>query len=532
MGNQSGSAGSRRLDEATKRAEDRLGKHTITGRYHRPPKCIEDDYERLGTVLGTGYSGAVYLAKGKESKRKFAVKGFRLHGVSKEKKEELQNEVEIFLSMDHPHIARLVDAYESENTLDLVMECMDGGELYERVVARRKFSEKDAAEAVHQMLLAVNYIHSHGVVHRDLKLENFLYEKKDSDFLKLIDFGFSKVWEPNTLMKMSCGTLAYVAPEVLDKSYTSQCDLWSIGVITFILLVGHMPFGGSESAQISAIRAGKVNWREDRWLKVSRDARDFVSSLLVVDPKKRMTVTQAMEHKWIEARGADGSGHVDEGIIDALCQFSKESKFKRAAFSVMAWSLSREDREQVREAFLELDKEHKGVVSLADLRQVMQSRFEIDDAQINEVFEALDTNHDQEIHYSEFLAAMVSSRIQLHDALLKETFRRFDTDNSGYITLENLKEVLGESFEGEEVEELLAEVDTGSDGKISWEEFIAYLKGTEVPHKVQQAADRMIDGQQSRPSEHKFESPFRIRRRVKETVQRLQQTIEGKAPHS
>lgn len=128
--------------------------------------------------------------------------------------------------MDHPHVASLTDVYESEDQLYLVMECMLGGELFDRVVKRKRFTEKDAAKAVYQMLLAVNYIHSHDVVHRDIKLENFLYEAQDSDHLKLIDFGFSKIWQPNTTMAVSCGTLAYVAPEVLEKSYTSQCDLW------------------------------------------------------------------------------------------------------------------------------------------------------------------------------------------------------------------------------------------------------------------------------------------------------------------
>merc|ERR1719183_2388648 len=119
---------------------------------------------------------------------------------------------------------------------------MNGGELFQRVQERRKFNETDAADASSQMLLAINYVHSHGMVHRDLKLENFLYESAKSDHLKLIDFGFSKVWEPNTKMALSCGTLSYVAPEVLAKDYTSQCDMWSFGVIVFILLVGYMPF--------------------------------------------------------------------------------------------------------------------------------------------------------------------------------------------------------------------------------------------------------------------------------------------------
>ncbi|CAJ1436781.1 unnamed protein product [Effrenium voratum] len=124
-----------------------------------------------------------------------------------------------------------------------------------------------------QMLLAVNYIHLHGV-HRDIKLENFLYEAKDSDHLKLIDFGFSKIWQPNTTMAVSCGTLAYVAPEVLEKSYTSQCDLWSLGVVAFVLLFGYMPFSGAESKQIRDIKEGNFTRKQVIWGKASQGAKD------------------------------------------------------------------------------------------------------------------------------------------------------------------------------------------------------------------------------------------------------------------
>jgi calcium-dependent protein kinase len=493
MGNKTAKEG---LQDVTKRTEERVGKITVSGRYHRTPKKLEDDYVLETKVLGSGYNGSVHLAKDKRTNVKYAVKGFKLHGVNREKKEELETECEIFLSMDHPHVARLTDVYESEDVLSLVMECMEGGELFHRVTEKRRFSEKDAAEAAHQMLLAVNYIHTHNIVHRDIKLENFLYETKEGSHLKLIDFGFSKIWEPNTKMALSCGTLAYVAPEVLDKSYTNKCDLWSLGVVIFILLVGYMPFAGSESHQVQMIKAGKCTFRKESWAKVSKEASEFVSKLLEKNPTKRLSAEQALQEDWIKRRThIPDPEQVDQDTMKALTDFAQASLFRRACMSVMAWSLTAEDRAQVRQAFLELDTSNTGVITAGQFKKVMQERFHIEDDKIKAAFDALDTTHSEEIHYSDFLAAMVSSRIQVHDEVLAQTFRRFDTDNTGYITTVNLKEILGESFEGEDTDKLIAEAHVGHDGKISYQEFIEYLKHPESDDAHQDAAHKVIDNQ-------------------------------------
>lgn len=506
MGNNKSSAGGR-LEGVTDRAAQRVGKVAVSGRFKKLPKRLEDDYEVDTKVLGTGYNGSVFLAKSKTTGKKFAVKGFHLHGVGADKMKQLQDEAEIFLGMDHPHVARLVDVYESETHLNLVMECMEGGELFERLSKRKRFSENDAANAGWQMLLAVNYIHNRGIVHRDLKLENFLYEREDSDHLKLIDFGFSHIWEPNTKMALSCGTLAYVAPEVLKKSYTSQCDLWSFGVILFILLAGYMPFSGSEQNQRRAIEGGKYSWRHERWVNVSAEAIQLVKALLDTNPTLRPTAEQALQHRWLldnKDKGRDSAkGEVDQEAINALADFAKASKFRRACMSVMAWSLTNEERSKVREIFMSMDENKKGTITLKELKKVLTEDFKIADEDAQGIFLALDTAQNEEIHYSEFLAAMVSTRIAMHDDLMKDTFSRFDVDNSGYITVENLREVLGESFNGAEVEKLLQEADLTKDGRISYAEFLEYLKGDGANASALEAADKIIDTELKKPGAQK-----------------------------
>ncbi|CAJ1372484.1 unnamed protein product, partial [Effrenium voratum] len=392
------------LDNVIKRAESRVGKFTISGRYHRKPRKMEDDYIILKkNVLGSGYNGKVYEARGRTGGGTYAVKGFKLVGVPKEKKEELEAECEIFLGMDHPHVARLVDVYESEEQLALVMECMSGGELFARVQKLKRFTEQAAADAAYQMLLALNYIHSIGVVHRDIKLENFLYEKQDSNFLKLIDFGFSKIWKPNTTMRLSCGTLAYVAPEVLDQNYTSQCDMWSLGVTIFILLFGYMPFSGNEDKQISDIKHGKYTVKPAKWDGVSSVAKDFVKQLLVVKPGVRLTAEDALKHAFI-AKRENLKTDVNPDIVSALVDFGNASSFRRACMSMMAWSLTADERAKVREAFIEMDLDKTGAIKLGEFKKVLMDKCHIRGDEATKIFQALDTTHTDEIHYSEFLA--------------------------------------------------------------------------------------------------------------------------------
>jgi len=506
MGASSSSTG---LDQVTERAAKRVGQVAVSGRYNRLPKRIEDDYNlEKRKVLGTGYNGAVFMAKSKTSERKFAVKEFRLQGVTAEKKEELETEAEIFLSMDHPHVARLVDVFECDHSLNLVMECMEGGELFDRVREKKTFSNNDAAYAVYQMLLAINYIHKRGVVHRDLKLENFLYESKGSDHLKLIDFGFSHIWEPNTTMALSCGTLSYVAPEVLRKKYTSQCDMWSLGVITFILVCGYMPFSGAESAQVKAIKEGSYKTDKTAWRKLSSEPKEFVKKLLVVNEKERLTAEQALAEPWIvkhqESAGGKSEG-IDTTTVEALCSFAQASQFKRACMSVMAWSLTNEERILVRDAFLEMDKDNTGVLTVDEFKDVLTRKFQINNEEAKKIFDAVDTAKNEEIHYTEFLAAMVSTRISVHDEMLSKAFKRFDVDGNGLISMENLQSVLGESFSGAEVEKLMQEADTSKDGQISYPEFIAYLKA-DANSEHQLAATKIIDDQIKKSSQDEQEA--------------------------
>jgi len=308
-----------------------------------------------------------------------------------------------------------------------------------------------------------------------------LFDTKGGNHLKLIDFGFSKFHDSNHRLHTSCGTLAYMAPEVLTRSYTSQCDLWSLGVITYILLSGHMPFHGSDEAIQGTILTGNYVMKPAHWKGVSQSARNFTRALLTLDPHARLDAKSALDHEWITKSVPKAKPSLDSSMIDALLLWRNAPKFHRACMLMMAWLLTNEQQALVRDNFLALDTDHDGAISFKELRDVMVSQFYIPEEEVHQIFELLDTTHHQEIHYSEFLAAMMASRINMTDDLLQATFHHFDTGNNGAISAEDFRMLLGDSFEGQPVGDLythfLAEANIEApDGRLGYDDFAKYAR--------------------------------------------------------
>jgi len=450
------------------------GNIQVSGRYTQN-RDLEQDYNLLDTVLGTGMNGSVCLAEGKTDGRKYAVKSFKKSGLSWRNRHDLKNEVELYLQLDHPHIAQLHMVFETDDLVHLIMEHMEGGELYDRLATQKRYGEGEAADTVYQVLLAVAYLHAQQIAHRDLKLENFLYAKKDSDLLKLIDFGLAKFWDPSTRMSQACGSIHYVAPEVLFQSYTTQADMWSVGIIAYMLLTGSPAFHGSDSEILRKIKAGKPHY-SSKFNGLSASAQSFVRDLLVRIPAKRLTAAQALEHPWIQGRHLAHRATVDTSMLKSLRSYAEASRFRRAALSMMAWSLSTEEQAALREQFLLLDVNKRGSIKLKELKAVLEEHFEVDDEEAERLFSMIDSDNSHEIEYSEFLASCLLGHVDAHEDLLRRTFQRFDRDENGLISSDEMREMLGESFEGADIEELIEAVDTNGDGSICYDEFLAYFE--------------------------------------------------------
>mmetsp|Transcript_1019 Transcript_1019/g.1302 ORF Transcript_1019/g.1302 Transcript_1019/m.1302 type:complete len:258 (-) Transcript_1019:724-1497(-) len=237
------------------------------------------DFYRIGKVLGEGAFGEVRLCVHRDSGAQRAVKVLRKSHMDEDEKRMLFNEINILKDIDHPNIVKMYEFFEDEKRYYIVTEICKGGELFDEILASGRFNEKNAAVLIKQVLSCINYCHNAHIVHRDLKPENILLEaNKEFDQIKIIDFGTSLVYDPNKKLDEKLGTPYYIAPEVLGKNYGAKCDIWSIGVIVYILLSGIPPFNGKDDQEImKAVRKGKFSFSDKCWSGVSDQAKDFIS---------------------------------------------------------------------------------------------------------------------------------------------------------------------------------------------------------------------------------------------------------------
>ncbi|XP_055690101.1 calcium/calmodulin-dependent protein kinase type 1 isoform X2 [Lutzomyia longipalpis] len=300
------------------------------GRDPEKSPAIEDKYT-LKELLGTGAFSEVRLAESRDTPGQlFAVKIIDKKAL-KGKEDSLENEIKVLRRLTHPNIVQLLETYEDKSKVYLVMELVTGGELFDRIVEKGSYTEKDASGLIRQVLEAVDYMHDQGVVHRDLKPENLLYYSADDDSKIMIsDFGLSKM-EDSGIMATACGTPGYVAPEVLaQKPYGKAVDVWSIGVISYILLCGYPPFYDENDANLFAqILKGEFEFDSPYWDEISESAKDFIQNLMCVNVDKRYTCKQALAHPWISGNAASNK-NIHGTVSAQLKKNFAKSRWKQA----------------------------------------------------------------------------------------------------------------------------------------------------------------------------------------------------------
>lgn len=466
-------------------------------RYHskKSGRRVTDDYEvdpRL--VVGRGSGGQVLLARCKLNGQRYAFKTYNKSKMANEEAEMFASGLECHLTMDHPNIVRLRDVYETAGRqVQIVMEHCSGGDLFSKVTEKGVLKELEAARAMQQMLRAIGYLHAHHIVHRDLKLDHFMFENTSEDaHLKLIDFGFANQWDPTSVMELCCGTMEYVSPEVINQTgYTTMCDMWSLGVILYMMLSGKPPFFGNNEDMSRMIKTGAVDWHALERHSVSRDAQDMIQALLTTDPGERLDAHRAMFHPWIIRTLVSNAEppKLTSEIVASLHRYATAPRLERTALQLLAQELTAQESAELRDLFLELDRCNTGTICLQDLKEAIRRTNWWKDAQesntdqrrtqsgtMSEIFQALDVNSEGEVFYSDFLAATLRTRIKPNEQTIKSSFARLDVDGNGVITAHDLKVVLGRTFKEADCLEMLKEVDTMCEGQMTFEAFIRLLE--------------------------------------------------------
>ncbi|CAH9105568.1 unnamed protein product [Cuscuta epithymum] len=439
---------------------------------------------KLGHELGRGEFGVTYLCTNKSTGEHLACKS-----ISKKKLrtqvdiDDVKREVQIMkLLPRHPNIVSLKDTYEDDHAVHLVMELCEGGELFDRIVARGHYTERAAAVVTHTIVEVIQMCHKNGVMHRDLKPENFLFaNKKETAALKAIDFGLSVTFKPGETFKEIVGSPYYMAPEVLKRNYGPEVDVWSAGVILYILLCGVPPFWAeTEKGVAQAIIRSVVDLKKDPWPKVSDNAKDLVKKMLNPDPTKRLTALEVLDHPWLQNAQKAPNVSLGETVIARLKQFSMMNKLKKRALKVIAEHLSVEEMAGIKEVFKLMDTSNNGKINMNELRVGMQKLgHQITDSELQILMEAGDTDKDGYLDYGEFVAVSVHIRKLGTEDHLKKAFDYFDKNQTGYIEIEELRDALADEIDSnseEIINAIMQDVDTNKDGRISYIEFDVMMK--------------------------------------------------------
>jgi calcium-dependent protein kinase len=454
---------------------------------------LEDNYNYL-KKLGEGSYGTVHLVSHNFLSQKRALKMIKkeMNETKNNKKidEEINMEVDLLKKLDHPFIVKIFEFFNTENNYYLVTEYCKEGELFDQLIKEAPYKEEKAAYIMYQIFSAVNYCHSLNILHRDLKPENILIEREEENGpkIKIIDFGCAKILSKNKKEKCIIGSSYYMAPEVLLRNYTEKCDLWSCGVILYILLSARPPFKGNNDQEIyDRIRIGKYDLETKIWENVSPIAKNLIKNLLEKNADIRITAEEAMQHKWFRMlKIRDKLNNIPKEkilrMLENLKAFSPGKILKRIALAYLVHN--NPQNEEVIDAyklFNLIDKNSNGKISKLELKNGMTEFTDFDEKEshlfTNQIFNKIDGDNNGFIEYEEFVRSCIDEEKFLNEEVIKFSFNFFDKDRDGQITAEEIKNTFAKSFKKEVINydesifNIIKEVDLNNDQKINYEEF-------------------------------------------------------------
>lgn len=444
---------------------------------------VGEHYTMDGKAFGEGGYGAVYLARDKAFKdRRVAIK--KVTKTTKKLDDALRQEIATMKQLDHPNICRLLETFEVAQHIFFVMEFCEGGELFDRIIKEQKISEPTTAEIIRQVASALSYAHINKIAHRDLKPENICFASKDpsNQHAKVIDWGLSGIFEGRTMMAQ-LGSLQYASPEVLTEGcpYDCSCDLWSLGVVMYIMLCGRPPFWGSKNVLIKRVKAAEYPMKAAIWDPISPAAKDLVRRLLEPDVEKRLTAQGVLEHEWLQTTAPRTVSTASVAVLTNMRQFQGLSLFRSICIAAVARQLDYKALEEIHRVFAELDKDANGVLTVEEVKAGFGALFAgEDDKFVDEIFKSIDLDGSGTIDYTEFCTVALACQNEFQEEALWAAFRSFDKDGSGAISLKEMIDVvksvdIQNSFTPEVCEEACREImnrfDKDGNGYIDFEEW-------------------------------------------------------------
>ena len=463
---------------------------------------IEDNYKII-SKLGKGSFGSVFKVQNIKTNEIRALKVIKKTSIIyQDDDHKFLKEIEILIKLEHPNIIKIYEYYTDDINFYLITDYISNGELYNYVYKAKSFNERQTQYIMKQVLCAVNYLHLNNIAHRDIKLENILVEQEitsnDEQLLnvKLIDFGTSNYvkTENTNYFTVKVGSPFYMAPEVLNKKYNNKCDIWSCGVIMFMLLRGHPPFKGENQEELfKSIQNDIINYNE--MTELSELAKELMSKMLERNVDLRYSADECLKHKWMKIYNEKSEVMKTEVVTSALNNISNYNATEKLQQATMAYIVHfisfNKEVEDLKTVFNEFDKNKDGLLSFEEIDHAF-TRYCTNKGLQNftqknkliQMLDEIDTEKTGHISYEQFLRISIDQREILNENNLRSAFEKFDTNKDGKLSKEEIKNVLGiKDFAY--VNELLKLVDENKDGFISFEEFKSLMDCVLTKQKVE-----------------------------------------------
>lgn len=403
----------------------------------------------------------------------------------------VMREIELMKVLDHPNIVKFYEVYEDKMNYFLVMELLKGGNMLDRLDKKKELGENEVKGYLWQILIAVNYLHSKKVVHTDIKPENFMFPKKESTTVKMIDFGLAQSMKFQDKLTLVAGTPQYTAPEVLEGSYDSKCDIWSIGILAFTLLTRTLPFDGETDDEVyEKIFDTTPDFTLLIKNGVSQECINLVKLLLIKNPKKRYSAEQALNHKWFNERLTSirtrGQSTLTKHHFENLKNFKLSSLIQREmAYLMVRMFGDTHEIYEIEDIFFAFDTDFSGTIEIDEIKEIANILSEpLTETEAQDIVNSLYFREKRRVTFMEFEAGLLNNEFFRDSDRLYTLFSYLDTDQSGTLDFNDISLAyrrFGVTLHKDKIETMIKECDFDTDGKIDYEEFRRMMRNEVAP---------------------------------------------------